>query len=135
MTCGSILTLLTITSASPTIYSFHAVAVLSLKHSPSPQNTKIGAYVLLFSYVFVYKMLMFSLSILKKIFYLAEIACPEKCSLLIVNTDSPFSMSCFSNNTYFLGVLHTRSSHGKPLLWCFISELLALCKACLHCCL
>lgn len=113
MTCGRISTLLTITSASPTIYSAHAVAVLSLKYSPSPPNTKIGAYALLSSYVFVYKMLIFSLLILKENFDLAEGARAEKCSLLIVNTDSPFSLSTFSNSTHFLGILETRSSHGN----------------------
>lgn len=107
----------TATSVSPTIYSFHAVnvAVLNLKHSLSPPNTKIGTYVLLFSYVFVYKILTFSLSILKENFDLVEVACTEK-SLLVVNTDSAFSMSTFSSSTYFLGVLEARSSHGKPSL-------------------
>lgn len=77
---------------------------------------------------------MFSLSILKENFNVVEVACTGKCSLLIVNTDSPLSMSTFSSSTYFLGVLEPRSSHGKLLLWCFISEFLILCKACLQCC-
>lgn len=59
-------------------------------------------------------------------------ACTEK-SLLVVNTDSAFSMSTFSSSTYFLGVLEARSSHGKPSLWCSIPELLILCKACPPC--
>ena len=117
-----------ITSASPTTYTLHAIAVLSLKHSPSPPNTKIGAYVLLSAYFFMYEMPIFSLSILKENFNLVEVAHTGKRSLPIANTDSPFSTS-----TDFLGVLQPSWSHGKLSLWCFILEFPILYKGCHHC--
>lgn len=96
-----------ITSAFTNHLQFSCCCSSKFKACSLP-NTKLGAYVLPSSYVFVYRMLMFSLSVLKENFNLVGVACTGKCSLLIVNTDSPISMSTFSNSTYFLGVLEPK---------------------------
>lgn len=122
-----------ITSASPTTYTLHAVAVLSLKHRPSPPNTKIGAYVLLFPYLLLYEMPIFSRSILKENFNLVGVAHTGRRSLPIANTDSLFSSSTFSNSIYLLGILEPPSSCRELSLWCFILELPILYKGCHDC--